>query len=173
MVTTSTKTDMNTENKEGLDKFVEMVKDVRICMLITHHHSENISGRPMSFNKIDADGTMWFFGKASSKKVDELEADKNVSIAVVNEKNNIYLMINGSAELHTDKTKMEELWNPIMKAWFPEGIDDPDMILIKVTPHEINYWENSSSKMVVLFGMLQAIVTGKEYDSGEKGKIDL
>jgi len=50
---------------------------------------------------------MWFFGKASSKKVDELEADANV--AVVNEKNNIYLMVNGSAELHVDKSKMEDL----------------------------------------------------------------
>jgi len=164
MATTVTKTDTNTENTDGLDRFVEMVKDVKICMLITHHHLGNISGRPMSFNKIDLDGTMWFFGKASSKKVDELEADANV--AVVNEKNNIYLMVNGSAELHVDKSKMEDLWNPIMKAWFPEGIDDPDMILIKVTPHEINYWDNNSIKMGV-------IVTGKQYDNGEQGKINL
>ena len=155
-------------------KLVEMVKDVRICMLITNEkNADNISGRPMGISKIDEDGTMWFFTKASSYKVDEIEESKKVSIAITNESSNNYLMIHGTATLVNDKTKMKELWSAIMKAWFPLGLDDPDMTLIKVTPNEVNYWDSSSSKMVVLFNMLKAIVTGKEYSEGEHGKIDL
>ena len=82
-------------------------------------------------------------------------------------------MIHGSATLVKDKTKMKELWSSLLKAWFPLGLEDPDMILIKVTPHEVNYWDGSSSKMVVLFNMLKAIVTGKEFEQGEHGKINL
>jgi len=67
---------------------------------------------------------------------------------------------------------MKELWSSILKAWFPLVLDDPDMILIKVKPSEVNYWDSSSSKMVLLFNMLKAIVTGKEYDEGEHGKIN-
>jgi len=65
------------------------------------------------------------------------------------------------------------LWSSILKAWFPLGLDDPDMTLIKVSPNEVNYWDGSSNKMVVLFNMLKAIVTGKEYEEGEQGKISL
>jgi len=165
---------MKKEHDQNVEKLIEMVKGVRTCMLITNEKdAENLSGRPMGINKIDDDGTIWFFTKASSYKVDEIEENKKVSIAITNESSNNYLMIHGTATLVNDKTKMKELWSAIMKAWFPLGLDDPDMTLIKVTPSEVNYWDSSSSKMVVLFNMLKAIVTGKEYKEGEHGKINL
>jgi len=38
-------------------------------MMITNENSsEHLSGRPMAINKVDDDGTMWFFTKASSHK---------------------------------------------------------------------------------------------------------
>jgi len=165
---------MKQERNQNIEKLIEMVKDVRVCMLITsEENTENLSGRPMSISKIDDDGTMWFFTKASSYKVEEIEESKKVSIATINESSNNYLMIHGMATLVNDKNKMKELWSSVMKAWFPLGLDDPDMTLIKVTPNEVNYWDSSSSKMVVLFNMLKAIVTGKEYAEGEHGKISL
>ncbi|MBG6111932.1 general stress protein 26 [Flavobacterium sp. CG_9.10] len=165
---------MKPEHNQNVEKLIEMIKDVRTCMLITNEkNAENLSGRPMSIAKIDDDGTMWFFTKESSYKVDEIEESKKVSLAITNESSNNYLMIHGTASLVNDKAKMAALWSSIMKAWFPLGLDDPDMLLIKVTPSEVNYWDSSSSKMVVLFNMLKAIVTGKEYDEGEHGKISL
>ena len=161
---------MKTEQNESVDKLIDLVKDAKICMLITH--TGDLSGRPMGINKIDEDGTMWFFSKATSEKVDELEDNSKVSVVIISEKNNTYLMINGTGRLSHDKGKMKELWNPSMKAWFPDGVNDPNMVLIKVVPHEANYWDNSSSKMVVLFNMLKSMVTGK-YDEGEHGKIVL
>lgn len=165
---------MKEEINKNVEKLIEMVKGVRVCMLITNErNAENLSGRPMSISKIDDDGTIWFFTKSSSYKVDEIEESKKVSIAITNESSNNYLMIHATAKLVNDKTKMKELWSSILKAWFPLGLDDPDMTLIKVTPNEVNYWDSSSSKMVVLFNMLKAIVTGKEYAEGEHGKINL
>ena len=165
---------MKEEINKNVEKLIEMVKGVRVCMLITNErNAENLSGRPMSISKIDDDGTIWFFTKSSSYKVEEIEESKKVSIAITNESSNNYLMIHATAKLVNDKTKMKELWSSILKAWFPLGLDDPDMTLIKVTPNEVNYWDSSSSKMVVLFNMLKAIVTGKEYAEGEHGKINL
>ena len=163
---------MKDEHSQNIEKLIEMVKDVRTCMLITHEkNAENLSGRPMGINQIDADGTMWFFTKESSHKVDEIEESKKVSIAITDESSNNYLMIHGVGNLSKDKHTMKKLWSPLMKVWFPLGLDDPDMVLIKVTPKEVNYWDSSSSKMIVLFNMLKAIVTGNEYTEGEHGKI--
>jgi general stress protein 26 len=165
---------MKEQDNKNIEKFIEMVKDSRICMLITDEkNAENLSGRPMAINKIDDDGTMWFFTKASSYKIDEIEESRKVSVAIANESSQNYLMIHGTATLVKDKTKMKELWSIFMKAWFPLGLDDPDMTLIKVAPSEVNYWDSSSSKMVVLYNMLKAIVTGEEYTEGEHGKINL
>jgi general stress protein 26 len=165
---------MKQEHKQKIEKFIEMVKDSKVCMLISSDkNAESLSGRPMSISKIDEDGTLWFFTRASSYKVEEIEESKKVAIAITNESSNNYLMINGTGNLLNDKIKMKELWSSFLKAWFPLGLNDPDIILIKVKPNEVNYWDSSSSSMVVLFNVLKAIVTGKEYDEGEHGKINL
>jgi general stress protein 26 len=161
------------ENK-GVEKLVEMVKDIRSCMLITNPTKAGaLSGRPMGVNMVDEDGTMWFFTKRSSNKADEIKEDSDVSIAIVDDSESKYLMINGYANIVDDKAKMEELWNPILKAWFPEGLDDPDMTLIKVVPQEADYWDSSSSTMVNMFRMVKALVTGQESEGGEYGKINI
>jgi len=165
---------MQEVRNQDVEKLVELVKGVSVCMFITQEkNAAHISGRPMGINKIDDDGTMWFFTKASSEKVDEIEESKKVSISITNESIQNYLMIHGTATFVNDKEKMKSLWSSIMKAWFPLGLEDPDMTLIKVKPNEVNYWDSSSSKMVVLFHMIKAIVSGKEYAEGEHGKINL
>jgi len=124
-----------------------MDKNTRICMMITNEkNAENLSERPMNITKIDDDGIMWFFTKASSYKVKEKGERIKVSITIANESSNNYLMIHGSAILVNDKTKMKELWSTILKAWFILGLDDPDMTLFKVRPNEIKYWDSSSAK---------------------------
>jgi general stress protein 26 len=165
---------MKEEQNQDVSKLVELVKDVKTCMLITiEKYTDHLAGRPMGISQIDKDGTMWFFTKMSSHKVDEIEQNTQISLAVVSESRNIYLMINGTARLSYDYGKMKEFWTPLMKAWFPMGIDDPELILIKVTPTEASYWDSSSSKMVVAFNMVKALVTGKEYNQGKHGKITL
>ena len=99
---------MKEEINKNVEKLIEMVKGVRVCMLITNErNAENLSGRPMSISKIDDDGTIWFFTKSSSYKVDEIEESKKVSIAITNESSNNYLMIHATAKLVNDKTKMK------------------------------------------------------------------
>jgi general stress protein 26 len=161
------------ENKDTA-QLVEMMKGVKTCMMMTgDKKGGSLSGRPMGLTKVEADGSMWFFTKSMSLKVEELEDNKEVAIAILNEDSNNYLMINGEAGLVYEKEKMKELWSPVMKAWFPDGVDEPGLVLIKVTPVEVKYWDSSSSKMVILFNMLKAIVTGKVYDEGEHGSINL
>jgi general stress protein 26 len=165
---------MKEELNQDVSKLVELVKDVQTCMLITiEKSSEHLSGRPMGISKIEEDGTMWFFTKMSSQKVDEIEDNKQISLAIISESKNIYLMINGIAKLSYDYGKMKELWSPAMKVWFPQGIDDPELIMIRVTPNEASYWDHSASKMVVAFNMVKALVTGKEYSEGKHGRIKL
>jgi len=160
--------------QKDIGRFIAMVKDVRICMMINNENDGgHLSGRPMAISQVDDDGTMWFFSKSSSYKTAALNEQNNVSLAIINEGDNNYLMIHGTVDLVNDKARMKELWSSMMKAWFPLGLDDPDMILIKVTPKEVNYWDSNSSSMIVLFNMLKAVVSGNEYAEDEQGTIRL
>jgi general stress protein 26 len=58
-----------------------------------------------------------------------------------------------------------------LKAWFPEGLEDPTLCLLKVSVEEAEYWEASSSTLVQLFGFVKAMATGQEADYGENKKV--
>jgi general stress protein 26 len=81
--------------------------------------------------------------------------------------------VKGTCTVIVDRSRINELWSPTLKAWFPEGADDPKLCLLKVITDEAYYWNHSSSKMSVFFSMLKAIAKKEKIDSGEIGKLKL
>jgi general stress protein 26 len=158
------------KNEKNIAILKEMAEKVRICMFTTLN-DKGFHSRPMGTAKIEDDGSIWFFTNEYSPKSKEISKDNEVSLGYSDPSNNTYIYINGKAELVDDQTKKEAYFSPFVKAWFPEGADDPNLILIKVTPSVAEYWDSSSSKMVVAFQMLKAIVTGDTPDMGEHDKI--
>jgi general stress protein 26 len=165
---------MNTASKAEQIKFLkDKVEDVRIAMLVTVNANHEIHSRPMGTAELDEEGNIWFFTNEYSSKVDEISHENKVVVTYSNPNNNTYLSIKGTASLVDDREKMKKLWNPIIKAFFPDGIDDPKLTLLKVDTEEAEYWDSNSSKMVVGFQMLKAAITGERYDQGDHGKIQL
>ncbi|MGI4022078.1 MAG: pyridoxamine 5'-phosphate oxidase family protein [Janthinobacterium lividum] len=165
---------MSEQSKSEQIKFLkDKIEDVRIAMLVTVNANHEIHSRPMGTAKVDEDGNIWFFTNEYSSKVDEVSHENKVVVTYSNPGNSTYLSIKGTAALVDDKEKMKEYWNPIIKAFFPNGLDDPKLTLLKIDTQEAEYWDSNSSKMVVGFQMLKAIVTGGRYDQGDHGKIQL
>jgi general stress protein 26 len=81
--------------------------------------------------------------------------------------------VSGRAELVLDKQKMAELWNPVYKAWFPKGLEDPEIALLRVKVEKAEYWDMPHSAAVKVIGFAKAVLTGKPYEPGENKKLDL
>ncbi len=165
---------MSEQSKSEQVKYLkDKIEDVRVAMLVTVNAKHEIHSRPMGTAHVDEDGNIWFFTNEYSSKVDEISHENKVVVTYANSNNSTYLCIKGTAELVDDRAKMEEYWNPIIKAFFPAGIDDPKLTLMKIDTEEAEYWDSNSSKMVVAFQMLKAAVTGKPYGKDDHGKIEL
>jgi general stress protein 26 len=144
----------------------DKIKDIRYAMLSTIEEDGDIHMRPMATHDIDADGTLWFFTHDDSNKVREIRQNARVGIGYENHPSDTYVTIAGTAEVVKDKTKIDELWSDLLKAWFPEGKDDPHIALLKVKPHQAEYWDRPGGKMVTLFEMVKAKFTGIPDKSG-------
>jgi general stress protein 26 len=164
---------MDSQEKNDLQKLKELVEDIRICMFTTVDDHSKISSRPMSTVKIDESGYIWFFTNEYSETIQELSKDNMVSLIYAHPSKNIYIDIKGTTSVIINKDKIKELWNPMLKAWFPKGFDDPKLCLIKVAPQEAYYWKNSSNQAVVFLNILKAIATREQYAEGEHGKIKI
>ncbi len=162
-----------TERSEAMQKLGAMIKDIRIVMLTTAMPDGTLRARPMATQEAPFDGDLWFFTGADSSKVHEIEDDQHVSLAYVSTHDNLYLSISGRATVLRDRAKAEQLWTPAMKAWFPGGLDDPDLTLLKVSVEQAEYWDTPSSTMVHIAGFIKAVATGQRYQPGENEKIDL
>jgi len=163
----------NWSKTESLKYLQDKIREVRTAMLTTYNAEKGFSSRPMGTADVDEEGNIWFFTNEYSEKASEISVENTVSLTYSDPKDHTYLSIIGEAEMVDDKEKMKALWNPFIKAFFPQGLDDPKLTLIKIKPSDAEYWDSSSSSMVVLFNMLKAVVTGQGYDEGNHGKIDL
>ena len=166
-------TEKKLQDQEAIAKFKHLVNDVNICMFTTLDNEHNIISCPMSTIEVDEEGNAWFFTNEFSEKIQEASQDNAVHLIYSHPVKNVYVNVKGTCSVIIDRSKMEKLWNPNMKAWFPDGLDDAKICLLKVTTESAHYWNHSASKMSVFFHMLKSITKGDTYKEGEKGKLSL
>lgn len=159
-------------NKEPIQKLREMLEGIDFTMMTTVSNGK-LHSRPMSTQEMDDDGCLWFFSRDNTHKADEISSDKRVNCAYSDKDDNRYVSVFGTATVVHDRKKMEQLWNPIHKAWFPDGLEDPNICLIRVDVEEAEYWDASSSTLVQVVGFVKALVTGQEADYGENRTVNL
>ena len=163
---------MEDRRQESIEKLKGMLEGIDFAMLTTIANNK-LRSRPMSTQEMDENGDLWFFTSDETHKVEEIEKDDRVLVAYSAPDDNTYVSVFGHAKISHDRAKIEELWNPVHKAWFPEGKDDPHLCLLKITIEEVEYWDSPNSKLVELAGFVKALVTGQEAEGGDYGKIKL
>ena len=156
----------------AIEKLKSLISDGAICMMATYTDDGKISSRPMTTISVE-NGSIWFFTNEQSEKVEEQERVSTVYLMYADPAKQTYIHIDGYSEVMHDKEKTKALWTPALKAWFPDGVDDPSLCLLKVDVEEAHYWDSSSSKMVVFFRMVKAILTNEKYDEGETGNLHI
>lgn len=164
-----------TQTRENdLEKLRHLIKEIDFCMLTTVDENGDLHSRPMSSNgDIDTDGDVWFFTNASSHKVSEITKLPKVNVSFADPDNQRYVSVSGTAQLVRDRAKIDELWRPEFKIWFPEGKDDPEIALLRVRLEKAEYWDSPGSTIGYALSFVSSLVTGKQPDLGENKKVDL
>ncbi len=148
------------------EKLKEIIEEVPVCFFITHHSG---SSRPMATTRVDENNNIWFLSRMESGKIRDLENDESVRLLYCHPGKNKYLDIQGNALLVTGKTKIKELWNPVAEAWFPKGLSDPDLCLVKIVPYSGYYWDAGENCMVEVIKLIASVVSRKKpVDSKER-----
>ena len=159
-------------NKD-IRKVAELIQGIQVAMMTTVDRNGYLRSRPMMTQKHEFDGTLWFFTRSDAAKAGELSKDQRVNLSYADDDEKHYVSISGKANITREAGKIKEFWNPMYKAWFPDGIEDPTLALLKVEVDRAEYWDTHRSAMVYLIGFAKGMVTGKPYHPGENKKIDL
>ncbi|MBW4692408.1 MAG: pyridoxamine 5'-phosphate oxidase family protein [Lyngbya sp. HA4199-MV5] len=162
------------QQTESFQKLQAMVKRIDIAMLTTIDKSGNLHSRPMSCNgEFDDDGTLWFFTSSQSPKVDEIDRQQQVNVSFADPNKQEYVSLSGTAQIVQDQQQLQRRWRPTLQAWFPKGLEDPTIALLKVTIAKAEYWDAPSGFVAHTLGLLKAVATGEPANGGENKKMTL
>lgn len=157
--------------EENIEKVAGLIRGIKVAMLTSIDQDGSLHARPMAAQQSDFDGQLWFFTGAHAPKVDEVQHDGHVSVTFSEPSDDRYLALRGRCRPVTDREKMKELWNPSLQAWFPRGLEDPELGLLCVDVERAEYWDTPSRKMVQLLGLAKAKLTGQP-SKGEGSRHD-
>jgi general stress protein 26 len=155
-----------------LAKVRELVDRMKVGMLTTIDDDGTLRSRPLQTLELDDDGALWFFTAAHSPKVEEAAQHRGqVNVAYADPGRQDYLSVSGSAQLVRERAVMEAHWSAYVKAWFPEGLDDPELALLRVVIEKAEYWESPGSAVARWAGLARALATGDRDALGDNEKI--
>jgi general stress protein 26 len=172
--TRSTTTDDTRTDEDAARHVAELIDRARLCMLTTMTPDGKHVSRPMAVQKVEFDGDLWFFTYEDSDKVRDISANPQVNVAFSNDQQSEWTSVSGTAAVVYDRAKAEELYDPALKVWFPEGLDTPGLTLVRVHADSAEYWDSPSSNVRKLVGALRAVLRkDPEEFPGENREVDL
>lgn len=153
-------------------KVTELIRDGRICMFTTMTAEGRHVSRPMGLQEAEFDGDLWFFAEESSPKIAEIRAHPQVNVSFTTKKG-AWVSVAGTAEVVHDRSRVSELWSPILAGWFPNGPDTPGITLIKVHAETAEYWDAPHGRAVMLIQIAAAAILRKQAPEGENEIVTL
>lgn len=167
-------------NKENLTgdnaagKIKELAEAAKSCFFCTNLQAgKPFSTRPMAIQKVDEEGNIWFLSANDSHKNADIKADPHVQLLFQGSQFSDFMTLYGKATISTDKQKIKELWEPMVKNWFTEGIDDPRITVIKIEPETGYYWDTKHGVIVAFAKQIAGAITGKTLDDSIEGMLRL
>lgn len=159
--------------KDAAEKIKELSEKAASCFFCTDIQSgKPFSVRPMSAQKIDENGDIWFLSAVDSHKNEEVNNDPHVQLLFQGSQHSDFMTLYGTATISKDKEKIKKLWEPIVKVWFTEGQDDPRITVIKFTPEQGYYWDTKHGGMVAMVKQLAGAITGQTLDDSIEGTLN-
>lgn len=170
----SNQPERNRQDLQGdaaIRKVKEIVEQAQNCFFCTASLDGSQQARPMNVRQVDAEGNLWFLSAKDSHKNDDLNTDSLVRLFFQASHHSGFLQLDGRASVSTDRKKIEELWEPILRTWFTEGVNDPRVTAIKVKPVGGYYWDTKHGNLVAGIKMLLGAMVGKTLDDSIEGSL--
>ncbi|MGB3590740.1 MAG: pyridoxamine 5'-phosphate oxidase family protein [Nonlabens sp.] len=160
------------QSQQAVEKLQQLAEGIDFCMMSTDLDSKPSHIIPMSTKDVDQDGCIWFLSGRDSTHNANILKQNDIQLIYAQPSDMEYLTLYGTAQIFTDVAIIRRYYSSSDDAWF-NGVTDPNVSAIKVTPKEAYYWDTKNGKLTTFLKMGIGAVTGKQQDLGEEGNLNL
>lgn len=151
----------------------EIIEAAKVCMMTTLSETGLLATRPMYVQEVDENAHIWFFTSANTILVQQIRQNPNIQVTFSDIGNNRFLAATALAEEVVDIQKMKQLWNPSLRAWFPQDLETPGIILLKLTLQDAEYWESPNAAVVRIVSFMKSMLSDEPYRAGRHEHVHL
>ena len=104
--------------------------------------------------------TIWFYARRDNR----IASGGPAMGQVMTKGHDVFACLSGSIVEEADAARRKDMWNNAVEAWFPDGKDDPDVVLLRFDIADGEVWTSE-------FGLKSTykLMTGKPIDADEAG----
>lgn len=161
------------EQAEKQAKALELMKEFKTAMLITHGDGNSFHARPMVVTEVNDSGCVTFLTDIGSPKAREIRSDSQVALTFQSDR--AFMAVTGRASVRRDPEQAKRHWSMMDAAWF-DGPDDPSIGIVTVELETAEYWDNRGRNLLGFIGSwVRGVVQGDRPDHGDRqhGVVDL
>ncbi|SFT85941.1 pyridoxamine 5'-phosphate oxidase family protein [Arthrobacter sp. ov118] len=156
---------------QSISKVTDIINDSHIGMFTTINEEGALVSRPLAVQEVKDDGDMWFFTSANSSQVAHIRANPAVNVSFGQRTE--WVSVAGTAEVVTDRQLIHDKWNQVVEAWFPDGPDTPEVVLLHVDSDSAEYWTSPGGTAATVLQWIKSKVTHSRMSVGESGTVEL
>jgi general stress protein 26 len=160
--------------EDALTKIRELLEHLPITFMVTVHGPE-IAARPIGIvgDHGAFDGSLWFITDRRSRKVEAIQSGATTALLFQNDRDGTYLHLTGHATVVENPQKLRELYTPVQRTWFPDGVEDPHITLLRFDATTANYWDGHASMLRLAAAFAKSVLTGAPGTSGNAGTANI
>lgn len=130
--------------------------------------------QPMTAFIEKGEETLYFFTRDDSDLAQAVSAGRTDGIYVFGEKNrNLFATLTGTLSVATDTARVDQFWNPVVGAWYPDGKDDPHLRVLTFNASNAQVWLSDGGLVKFAFEIAKANLTHTLPDAGQKADLKL
>lgn len=127
--------------------------------------------QPMTAHPEEGESALYFFALKDSDFVSKINGSAKVMFTV--QQKDFWACVGGVITEAFDRARMDKYWNPIVAAWYPEGKDDPNLTLLKLSASDAEVWTQKAGPVRFAYEIAKANATKTTPDLGDKAHVNL
>jgi general stress protein 26 len=160
------------DRRTAINHLRDLIDDIPVAMLTTVRSDGGLESRPMVNINQKFDGELWFFTDQDDPKVEEIAAHPQVNVSFASPLKHRYVSASGDAEFVDDKKRCELHWTDECEAWFPKGLDEPKLSMLRIDVESAEFWDQQLGSMVAIAGLIKRLATGSKQATMNTGKMN-
>lgn len=159
---------------DSQDQLWNLLGDHNTFMLVTKSSTRDstpVRARPMAGYPRRDEQRIWFLAHKDGVKDDEIAMNPQVCVTLSDPGKQHFVSISGKASVKHDLARKRDLWSVAAQAWFPDGPEDTNIVLLCVDVEKGEFWDGNPNPIIVAFKMARAVSEGKDVDLGENEKV--